>query len=321
MGFLYSQLFVTPKPLTASFAGQTVIVTGSNVGLGKEAARHFARLDAAKVILAVRNTKAGEEARADILRTTKRDPSVIEVWHLDLSSYASVKAFAKRADAELDRVDVLLENAAVILLKYSTTEDHDTMITVNVISTFLLALLMIPKLKESARKFGTKPRLTFVTSEVHSWTKFPEGKADDIFDALDASGKSGEGLAERYSTTKLLEVLGVRALAPKLEGTGVVVNHVNPGLCHSELARDAGWGLWALKLVLARSTEVGSRTLVAGAAAGEESHGKYMTDGCIADEAVSAFVKSEEGRMTQEKVWVQLKAILEKAAPGVTAGF
>ena len=48
-----------------SFTGQTVIVTGSNVGLGKGAARHFARLDAEKVILAVRN-----EAKQDIERST-----------------------------------------------------------------------------------------------------------------------------------------------------------------------------------------------------------------------------------------------------------
>jgi len=87
MGFLYSQLFITPVYPTRSFAGETVIVTGSNVGLGKEAARHFARLGVSKLILAVRNTEAGEEAKKDIEGTTRCGKSVIEVWPLDLSSY------------------------------------------------------------------------------------------------------------------------------------------------------------------------------------------------------------------------------------------
>ncbi|KAI4250283.1 MAG: hypothetical protein L6R42_008780, partial [Xanthoria sp. 1 TBL-2021] len=49
---LLSQLIYKPPPPTASFANKTIIVTGANTGLGKEAATHFVRLGAAKVILA-----------------------------------------------------------------------------------------------------------------------------------------------------------------------------------------------------------------------------------------------------------------------------
>lgn len=318
MGFLYSQLFVTPAAPTTSFTGQTIIVTGSNTGLGREAARHFAQLNAAKIILAVRNTKAGEEAKADIIKTTKRDSSTIEVWHLDLSSYDSVKAFAKQAQG-LERIDVLLENAAVAGPNYSTAEGHELTITINVISTFLLALLMIPKLKETASKFNLKPRLAVVSSEVHAWTKFKEGKSDNIFDALDQSVPKNMG--ERYPTSKLLVVMCIRALAPSLQGTGIILNNLNPGLCHSELGRDSGWVLWIMKQLLARTTEVGSRTLVAGAAAGEESHGTYMSDGHVDEDALSSFVRSDEGAKTQARVWAELKIILEKIEPGVTKGF
>ena len=113
MGFIYDQLFVVPKyPATeVDFTGQTIIVTGSNVGLGKEAARHFVRLNADKVILAVRNLAAGDEAKQDIERSTGRPHGVCQVWHLDLASVASVKAFATRASTELARVDCLVENA------------------------------------------------------------------------------------------------------------------------------------------------------------------------------------------------------------------
>jgi NAD(P)-dependent dehydrogenase (short-subunit alcohol dehydrogenase family) len=284
MGFLYSQLFVILEYPSASCEGQTIIVTGSNVGLGKEAARHFARLGASKVILAVRNSKAGEEAKKDIETSTKCGTAVIEVWSLDLSSYESVKSFADRA-SKLPRLDVLLENAGVAGHKWSLAEGHERMVTVNVISTFYLAMLMLPKLKSSAKEFGIKPRLVIVSSATHTWTKFPEWKEPNIFNALDDESKARMG--ERYPTSKLLEVLVIRQIAPELEGSGVILNMLNPGLCHSELARDAGLVLAFVKFLLARTTEVGSRTLVAVALAGSESHGKYMNDAQIDDDALS----------------------------------
>ncbi|ROW11632.1 hypothetical protein VMCG_01350 [Cytospora schulzeri] len=314
MGFLYSQLFVKPLWPTQMFNGQTVIVTGSNTGLGKEAARHFTRLGAAKVILAVRNVKAGEDAKAYIETTTQCAPNTVEVWPLDLGSYASVKAFASRASTDLDRVDVLCENAGIAAGAKRIVEGHESTITVNVISTFLLALLMLPKLKETSKKTGKPSRLTIVSSEVHAWCKFPEWKEASVFGALDRS----DDLNERYPLSKLLEVLTVRQIAPGLEGKGVVLNLNNPGLCHSELSRESGWGLAITKFFLARTTETGSRTLVAAATVGEESHGKYITDGFVSDESLSPFVKSQDGKKASEKVWKELSEILEKIEPGVT---
>lgn len=320
MGFIYSQLFVTPAYPTGSLSGQTAIVTGSNVGLGKEAARHITRLGASRVILAVRNTEAGEEARQDILKSTGVNVDSVQVWKLDLGSYDSVKAFAKKAESELERIDILLENAGIATFPFKLVEGHESTITVNVISTFLLAFLLLPKLKETAKKFKTKPRLTIVSSEVHAWSKFPEWKNEKgVFPALDDQGLDNMG--ERYPTSKLLEVLTVRHIAPKLEGSNVILNTLNPGLCHSELGREAGWQLYFMKMVLARSTEVGSRTLVAGAQAGEDSHGKYMTDGKVDEGALSPFVKSADGEAAARKVWIELKAILEDIQRGITEGF
>lgn len=313
MGFIYSQLLVTPAYPKRGFNGQTIIVTGSNTGLGKEAARHFTRLGAAKVILAVRNTKAGEAAKTYIEEHTFCRPGTVEVWPLDLAKYDSVKAFARRASEELDRVDVLCENAGIAAGTKRVEEGHEATITVNVISTFLLALLMLPKLKETARRFKTETTLTIVSSEVHAWPKFPEWKEASVFDALDRN----ESFAERYPASKLLEVLVVRQIAPRLAGSGVVLNVLNPGLCHSELSREAGLGLEIMKFFLARSSEVGSRTLVAAATAGKESHGKYMTDGLVADKALSPFVQSEDGTAAAKKVWKELSEILEKIQPGV----
>lgn len=312
--FFYTQLFVKPAYPTRMLNGQTVIVTGSNTGLGKEAAKHFARLGAAKLILAVRNTKAGEAARADIENATQCAPGTVEVWPLDLGDHASVKAFAGRASRELERVDVLCENAGIAGGKKRIVAGYESQLTVNVISTFLLALLMLPKLKETAKRFGVKPRLTIVSSEVHGWCKFPERDEPNVMAALAA----GEDMDERYQVSKLLEVLVVRQIAPRVGG-GVILNMLNPGLCHSELSRDAGLGLTVMKFFLARSTEVGSRTLVAAGLAGEESHGRYMSDGVVTDQSLSAFARSDEGDRVGKKVWKELGDILNQIEPGVTS--
>ena len=313
MGFFYSQLFVRPSYPTTSFAGQTIIVTGANVGLGMEAARHFVRLDAAKVILAVRNTDSGDEAKRSIESTTKRT-GVVEVWRLDLASYASVKSFADSA-AKLPRLDAVVENAGIATANYSRAEADERTITVNVVSTFLLALLLLPALKATAKTHRTTPCLTIVSSEVHTWVSLPERDSDNLFDTL--SEEKTANMKDRYPTSKLLEVLFVRALAPKIKDSGVALNILNPGLCHSSLSRDSGFGLEVMKFFLARSTEVGSRTLVAAAAAGAKSHGRYMDDGLVHDEGVSEFARSEDGKKAQDKVWKEMTAKLEGISPGI----
>lgn len=99
----------------------------------------------------MRSLSKGESAKASIEASTGR-AGVAEVWHLDLSSFDSVKSFAKRADRELERIDVVMENAGVALEHWTEAEGHETIITVNVLGTFLLAMLLVPALKEKARR-------------------------------------------------------------------------------------------------------------------------------------------------------------------------
>jgi retinol dehydrogenase 12 len=193
MGFvtqlLHSQFRFTPPYPTHDFSGQTVIVTGSNVGLGFEAARHFARLNCAKLILAVRTISKGEEAKESILATTKRTDDCIEVWPLDLLSHESVKAFAKRAQS-LERIDVLLENAGIAgIPKFSLHDGFEKILQTNVINTLLLALLLLPKLRETAEKNKTIPHLSIVASEMHHTARFSERDAPNVYAALNEEKK------------------------------------------------------------------------------------------------------------------------------------
>ncbi|KAK4545408.1 hypothetical protein LTR36_002758 [Oleoguttula mirabilis] len=334
--FFYSQLIQKLPYPEASFSGKTVIVTGSNVGLGKEAARHIARLGASNLILAVRNIDKGNAAKEDIERSTGCSKDVIKVWLLDMADYSSVTSFAARASKELERVDVLLANAGIASFLWRTAEDNEAMITVNVVSTFLLTMLMMPKLKDTARKYNTRPVVTITSSEVHARTTLPAKSAPDgqIFQTLNDISKSD--LTERYPVSKLLEVFGVRAIADRLPSSSfpVTIDTVNPGLCHScvspspsppglhlliicrELAREGGWAFVVMKAMLARSTEYGSRTLVHAASQGPESHGQYLSDCKIAQP--SPFVTSEEGKVAQDRVWNELVKKLEAIEPGVT---
>lgn len=101
----------------------------------------------------------------------------------------------------------------------------------------------------------------------------------------------------------------------------VILNTPNPGLCHSELSRDVK-GIQRVIVdgflaILARTTEVGSRNFIAAAAAGDESHGQYISE-CVVTEP-SKFVRSEEGKKIQEKVYKELLGVLETIQPGISA--
>ncbi|KAJ4303289.1 hypothetical protein N0V90_002182 [Kalmusia sp. IMI 367209] len=318
--FLYYQWFLTPKAPTRSFAGQTVIITGSNQGLGFEAAKHIVRLGAEKVVLAVRSVDKGNAAQAEIERVTGRS-GVVEVWSLDLQSYESVKEFAAKAQG-LNRLDVVLENAGISTMKYELVEGHESTITTNVISTFLLALLLLPKLKESARRFNIQPHLTIVSSEVHYFSNLPQRNVSSgtIFNALTKEETFKRG--ERYWTSKLILVLAFRQMIQEeaRQGYPVIINQINPGMCYSGLTREIGWEQKIIDFLFhARSTEVGSRTLVDAASFGPESHGEYLSNCRIS--SVSSFITSEEGQKTAMRVWTELKDILENIQPGILKMF
>jgi retinol dehydrogenase-12 len=179
--WLHSQLlFKIPLP-TRDFSGQTIIVTGSNTGMGLEAARHFVRLGAGTVILAVRNASKGTDAKQSIESSTGR-LGVVEVWDLDLTSYASVKAFAARA-SRLVRLDAVVENAGLTTNRFSMAEDNELLITVHVVSTFLLAFLLLPKLRETSLACNKDVTLTLVGSLTHWIAQFKERRSSSIFEA------------------------------------------------------------------------------------------------------------------------------------------
>ncbi|RFN43445.1 hypothetical protein FIE12Z_12324 [Fusarium flagelliforme] len=314
---IYSNLFVTlPYPETKQdLSDKVIIVSGSNTGLGYESCQHLLRLGLGKLIMAVRNLDKGEEARSELLKLTKREPESIEVWFLDMASYESVKKFAARANA-LPRLDVVLANAGLATSdEFTMVEDNERTITVNVISTFLLFFLLLPKLRKS-----TYPgKFVIPNSATHYWAPYkeiiPDGKTEPIFSRLNDPAKSD--MANRYYVSKLIVLYLIREIANRLDGSeknNVIINTPNPSYCKSGLMREKADQV--PPDFLARTAEMGSRALVSGVLAGRESNGKYMTNSQIHDPA--CHVTNKMGVKIQSALFKELLEKLEAIAPGVT---
>ncbi|KAL4876074.1 hypothetical protein BJY04DRAFT_223424 [Aspergillus karnatakaensis] len=300
--------------------GKTYIVTGANTGLGFEASKHLVGLGAKKVILAVRSIPSGIAAKQKIDEATNTT-DVAEVWALDLSSYDSVKAFAKRASEELDRIDAVIENAAVAAAERKIVEGHILPITVNVLSTFLLAVLLLPKLKRVAEEYGIVPRLAIVTSGVgFDVRQIWDAVKEDPFVRADELPQ--EQMMVTYPLSKLMDTIIVRELAAQLpvEQGKVIINANCPGLCRTELVRNATGpvrdSIVEQHQLYGRTAEDGSRTLLAGANLGEESHGAFLSSCEVRQDKVPEWVTDEEAQKWQKHLWELIVKELEAAVPG-----
>ncbi|KAI9770800.1 MAG: hypothetical protein M1840_003050 [Geoglossum simile] len=309
------------SPPTEGFAGKIVIVTGSNVGLGLETARHIVRLGCAKLILAVRNIEKGEAARRDIEKTTGKI-GVIQVWQLDMDSFQSVKSFADRVESELERLDVAILNAGIVSRAFKLSpEGWEETLQVNVLATALLTLLLLPKLRASKTPSST-PHLGIVGSTRHILSSFPQQTNSNILQAL--STEDGYGAGTQYSVSKLLVMYIVdtvaNLVAPPDREPEVIVTSTCPGFCVSELSREYDYWYERLAMnivnaIFARSTEEGSRTIVGSVNQGVESHGKFWRSGQITPPG--PLVGTPEGERLRSQIWKEIGDVLKAEVPEV----
>ncbi|CAJ2502794.1 Uu.00g101880.m01.CDS01 [Anthostomella pinea] len=319
--FLREQYRTLPMLATVETCrGRAYIVTGSNIGIGLATAQNLVRLEASRVILAVRNVEAGEAARRQIDAATNT-AGVAEVWHLDLASYDSVKAFAQRAAENLERLDGLIENATTALDRWTAAEGMETTITVNVFSTLLLAVLLLPLMMQTARRHENVPHLVVVTSNLGFARRAQlEEIEDDVWSGL--SDETTSDMDSRYGLSKLIQIFAVRQFATLAAParTGVVVNLISPGLCKSGLVRYAKLStrltIGAMTAVVGRTAEMGSRSVLHAAVAGEQSHGKLLSDCKIKDYYIPTWVTDAKGTAMQKQLWDNVAKRLETIEPG-----
>ncbi|KAJ4308022.1 hypothetical protein N0V94_009528 [Neodidymelliopsis sp. IMI 364377] len=247
----------------------------------------------------------------------------LEVWPLDLANHASVLAFGNRVQTSLARLDAFVANAGMEIQEYRTAEDLEIHLTVNVVSTFLSALLCLPKLRDTALQYDGQANLVFAGSMYHIFG--PDGEFDagmsedvDMFEVLSSSDPARTDIMWRYALSKLMVhqcFHGLVGAMQREEWGGVVVSAVNPGWCGTELSRakTAGFGEKVWFKLLGWTAEKGSRTYVHALMMGKEGNGLYFSE-CKAT-TESAYVRSERGRRVQEKMWRDLMWRIAKISP------
>lgn len=292
-----------PRDPTTSFTGKTVLITGANIGLGLEAAVKFAALGATRLVMGVRSIARGEAAKAEIVRRAGCDANTIQLHELDMKTFASVRAFAETVAAREPRLDIAVLNAGVAAPSHELSpEGFEMSVQVNVLSTALLAILLLPLLRRSAEVSGQPSHLEFVGSAAH------RGVKPDTF----AGASSGDGASSRgrildlvsdkpffafdrqYHVSKLLLMYVVDGLVQSMSPSDstnpttttdnhppVIMTTVCPNLCRTNLGRDFSTLIklpnYMFQLVFARTAEQGSRTLVSGAALGEDAMGEFWS--------------------------------------------
>lgn len=205
----------------AMLNGKTVLITGANTGIGKETAVDMASRGA-RVILACRDMTRANSAAEDIRKRSGNGNVVVK--QLDLASLQSVRSLANDVLQNEDRLDILINNAGIMMCpKWKTVDDFEMQFGVNHLGHFLLTNCLLDLLKKS-----TPSRIVNVSSLAHE-----RGKIH--FDDINLDKNYEPQISYRQS--KLANVLFSRELAAKLEGTGVTVYSLHPGVIRTELGR------------------------------------------------------------------------------------
>uniref|UniRef100_A0A3Q1GD42 Retinol dehydrogenase 14b n=1 Tax=Acanthochromis polyacanthus TaxID=80966 RepID=A0A3Q1GD42_9TELE len=203
--------------------GKTVIVTGANSGIGKAIAGELLKVQA-RVIMACRDLRGAEEAAQEIKKQAGPEQGEVVIKHLDLASLRSVRKFCDEIKDEESKIDVLINNAGVYQCPYTKTEDgFEMQFGVNHLGHFLLTHLLLDVLKTSAPS-----RIIVVSSKLY---KYGQINFDDL------NSENNYDKAACYSQSKLANLLFTLELARQLEGTGVTVNALTPGIVRTRLGR------------------------------------------------------------------------------------
>lgn len=200
--------------------GKTALVTGATSGIGKVTATALANMGAS-VYLVCRNPDKGQEVQREIIQQAGHDRVYLII--ADLAEQAQVRRAAKEFLATGEPLHILHNNAGITnTSRVETVDGIEETFAVNHLGYFLLTSLLLDRLKESA-----PARIVNVASDAHHFVRGMQ------FDDLEF--KNNYKTFKVYGQSKLANLLFALALVPKLEGSGVTVNSIHPGVVSTGL--------------------------------------------------------------------------------------
>ncbi len=217
--------------------GRTAVITGANTGLGYETATALAA-KGAHVVIAVRNIEKGKAA-ADLITRAIPGASVV-VQELDLSSLESIRSAADELRSRYDSIDLLINNAGVMMTPKSTTKDgFELQFGTNHLGHFALTNLLLDRVLAAPGS-----RIVTVSSVGHRFARrgirFDDLQWDDSYSRVGA-----------YGQAKLANLMFTYELQRRLQGTDTIAVAAHPGGSNTELARNLPIAIRGLTTVLA----------------------------------------------------------------------
>src|SRR6478672_7664530 len=245
--------------------GRVAVITGANTGLGYETATALAA-KGARVVLAVRNLDKGKAA-ADLI--TRAHPGTdVSVTELDLTSLQSVRDAADQIRAGFDQIDLLVNNAGVMMTPKSTTRDgFELQFGTNHLGHFAFTGLLLDRLLATPLS-----RVVSVSSNGHRVGRIR-------FDDLQSTRRYSRMGA--YGQSKLANLLFTYELQRRLSGTDTIAVAAHPGGSDSELCRYLPGALQLAFGPLSQSTEMGALPTLRAATDPGVSGGEYYGPGGI----------------------------------------
>jgi NAD(P)-dependent dehydrogenase (short-subunit alcohol dehydrogenase family) len=263
--------------------GRICLITGATSGIGKETALALAKLGAT-VVFTARDIKKGEEIR-DQFRALSRN-EMIEVLECDLSSLQSVRDCCARFRSKYDRLHVLLNNAGTWEKERKLSKDGiENTFAVNHLAPFLMTNLLLDIMKKSA-----PARIVSVSSGLHGGTI----DFDDVEFTRRFRGMSA------YRQSKLADILFIKELARRLQGTCVTANCLMPGFVATGLSRNSHAVSRAFVKILASSPEKGAETPIYLASSPEV---EIISGECFKKKRIAKTSRESNDPVLASKLW------------------
>ena len=242
--------------------GKIIIVTGATSGIGKETAKVIAKKNGT-VILAIRNLKKGEAVVQEIRQEYPN--ADVSIRKLDLSNLKSVRTFAESILKDYNHLDVLINNAGVMMCPYSKTSDgFEIQFGTNHLGHFALTGLLMPLLKKTNRS-----RNVVISSMAHSMGNL---------DFADLNWEKRNYKPSRaYGDSKLANLYFTYELAQRLKenGNNPKITAAHPGWTTTDLQRHSA-GLRFLNHLFGQGVEMGALPTLRAAYDNDAESGDYF---------------------------------------------